>query len=414
MFKKLRRRLLIINLSMISILMVLSFSTIYFMTYQNIENSIKQELFRVSSFKTNTRLSIPRLDTTPRSEVPKDGIERNFPEERTIAFLIETNKNYQIISLVSYFTVDMTFYQTAIETALNQKSDSGKIAFDDYDWAYMIEEKPFGYSFAFVDISTEQAVLDRLILTFLIVTLVMFAIIVLISNFLTGQSIKPIREAFDKQKQFISDASHELKTPLSVIQTNVEVLLSNGHSKWLTYIKDEVVRMGHLTNDLLYLAKIDYAEEHQIIKAEFDFSKRIEHLILGLEAVIFEKKIEFTYNILPSVRLHGNPEQLSQVLMILLDNAIKYTPEGGSMALDMVYTTHQFVLSVSNTGEGISPEDLPHIFDRFYRGDKSRARNSDSYGLGLSIAKSIIEQHGGKINCESTHGQTTFTIKLKK
>jgi signal transduction histidine kinase len=248
----------------------------------------------------------------------------------------------------------------------------------------------------------------------------MIFIIFLISNFLTNRSIKPIKKAFDKQKQFISDASHELKTPLAVISTNVEVLLSNQISKesqdwkWLSYIKSEVERMGHLTKDLLYLTQMEGVEKQKLLRYPFNLSEKVEQQLLGMEVLAFEKNIEMDYEVQPNLIVEGNAEQLIQVVMILLDNALKYTPEQGKIKLNLRYSNHQVILSVKNTGEGIQPEDINRIFDRFYRVDKVRSRTSGSHGLGLSIAKAIVEQHEGKIFCESISGEITiFTVKLK-
>jgi signal transduction histidine kinase len=281
----------------------------------------------------------------------------------------------------------------------------------------MVQKRPSGYVIAYVDMSTQKQVLDRLILTFIAVSVGMFILIFFISSFLTERSIKPIKESYYKQKQFISDASHELKTPLAVIHTNVDVLLTNTdeqNKKWLEYIKSEVERMGHLTNDLLYLTQMDGAEDHQMMKTTFNISERLEHILLGLEVVAFEKNISLIYDIAPDIEMHGNAEQVSQVMMILLDNAIKYTQTGGDISILLSKSTHHINLSVTNSGDGISEEDLPYVFDRFYRADKVRSRESGSYGLGLSIAKTIVEQHNGKITCESKVGdQTNFTVRFK-
>ena len=156
------------------------------------------------------------------------------------------------------------------------------------------------------------------------------------------------------------------------------------------------------------------SEDHQMMKTSFNFSDKIEQMLLSVEAIAFEKNIKLEYALAPDAEIVGNPEQLSQVIMILLDNAIKYTPENGEIKANLTRTQHHFLLTLTNTGEGISPDDLPHVFDRFYRGDKVRSRQANSYGLGLAIAKTIIDQHGGKLTCESVPGEhTTFSVKLK-
>lgn len=435
MFKKLRYRMLLMNLSIISILMLLSFSTIYYMTYDNIHKSIRQDLYRVADFIKPDYFSNPLFDMLikplPNDRFDKFG-ESNNPEgendakngfdARMNAFVIETDDAFSIRTYFSFFSSEITFYEQALEQVLSNGNENGFFKLDGNDWAYLVQNRPTGYVISFIDMTAQQNVLDRLILTFIGVTLVMLIFIFFISNFLTERSIRPIKEAFDKQKQFISDASHELKTPLAVISANVDVLVNNENAhvedldngKWLQYIKTEVERMSHLTRDLLYLTQMEDAEDHKMMKTTFNLSEKIEQMLLSVEAIAFEKKIELDYVLLPDAEIVGNPEQLSQVIMILLDNAIKYTPENGEIKANLTRTQHHYMLTLANTGEGISPEDLPHVFDRFYRGDKVRSRHANSYGLGLAIAKTIIEQHGGKITCESVPGdQTTFTVKLK-
>lgn len=157
-----------------------------------------------------------------------------------------------------------------------------------------------------------------------------------VSRYFANRSIQPVREAFDKQKQFIADASHELKTPLSIINTNADVLLAAGEEtirsqeKWLHYIKSETERMTRLSNDLLYLTEMEDSRDHPLF-AKFDLSEAVETIILTMEAVIFEKELILDYDIEPAITVYGNREQIKQVVMILLDSAINIrTPRGRS------------------------------------------------------------------------------------
>ncbi|OQB59666.1 MAG: Sensor histidine kinase YycG [Bacteroidetes bacterium ADurb.Bin141] len=185
-----------------------------------------------------------------------------------------------------------------------------------------------------------------------------------------------------------------------------------NQSKWLYYIKSETERMTKLTNDLLYLTQVDYSDQ-KMISAHFNLSETVENVLLTMEAVIFEHTIDLHYDIEPDLFIQGNREQLQQVAMILLDNAVKYTNPNGKISILLKRNHNILLLSITNTGEGIPQESLFKIFDRFYRTDKSRERKNGSYGLGLSIAKAIIEQHGGKITAKSVLNEsTTFTIQL--
>jgi signal transduction histidine kinase len=414
------------NLSIITILMLTSFSIIYGITYNNIQKAINQYLYKIVDEKKEFKSIEPKSSI----EGPKENIsqEFNFNEkeleerlpDKLVYFIVETDLDGNVIETIASFYSEEDFYQEALEIIYSNDRKAGNFTLEDNDWAYLVKEHEDNYIYGFLDMTAEQKVLDRLLYTFIFVSAAMIFLIVLISNFLTNRSIKPIKEAFDRQKQFISDASHELKTPLAVIGTNVDVLLSNQTSKdsqdwkWLEYIKSEVERMGNLTKDLLYLTQMEGVEKQDLFRHSFNLSEKIEQQILGMEVLAFEKNIEMEYEVEPYIIIEGNSEQLIQVVMILLDNALKYTPEQGKINLVLRYSNHQVVLSIKNTGEGIQSEDINKIFDRFYRVDKARSRTDGSHGLGLSIAKAIVEQHEGKIFCESISGEITiFTVKLK-
>lgn len=410
MFKELRNKFLMLNLIIITVTMIIAFSTIYLITYNDVKRDIDLELHKISDMnkkqKDNMKEPIPNFNSM---EPPKD---------RSLSFTIILDNQGKTLSTLSIFDMEEEFYEKAKEKALSSTIDKGKFKLEDNHWAFLKISYMDGYRLVFLDITRQEAILTNLILTFLAVALLMLVVIFFISRFFANKAIAPIREAFEKQKQFIGDASHELKTPLAVINTNVDVLLSNGEDsinsqkKWLNYIKSEVERMSKLTNDLLYLTQMDYSDIKMIF-SNFNLSETVENVILTMEAVIFENNIVFNYNIDKNLIVHGNNEQIKQVIMILLDNALKYTESNGSIDLSLKRINGSAVLSITNTGQGISEEHLTRIFDRFYRIDKSRERKSGGYGLGLSIAKAILEQHGGRIYVKSIINQsTTFAIEL--
>ncbi|MEB1807397.1 MAG: HAMP domain-containing histidine kinase [Bacillaceae bacterium] len=415
MFKKLRNRFLILNLVIISVMMLISFASIYFITYENVRTDINMELNRISEhYRIHNGIqnhTWPRFD-----DAQADHATHSL--EYSVSFSVITDKQWNIANVSSIFDMDREFYESAIKEALTQNRDTGKFKLDGNDWAFIVKSVSEGYMITFLDITSQQAIMTNLVYTFLAVALVMFIIIFFISKFFANRSIHPIKEAFDKQKQFVADASHELKTPLTIINTNVDTLLSNGEdtinnqSKWLHYIKSEAERMTKLTNDLLYLTQVDYSD---IITTftEFNLSEAVESVLLTMEGVIFENNISLHYEIEPNLVTRGNNDQIKQVVMILLDNALKYTNKNGLINITLKKHYNNIVLSVSNTGEGISADHLEKIFDRFYRTDKSRTRMYGGYGLGLAIAKAIIDQHKGKIYAKSVIKEnTTFYIEL--
>jgi two-component system, OmpR family, sensor histidine kinase CiaH len=410
MFKKLRNKFLILNLITITFMMLASFTSIYVITYNYVHRDINMELRKIS--EPNGKSNGPQKDMKPGFD--------NFdqPPGRSVSFSLITDSNYNIIGSNSVFTRKTDFYEAAKNAVLSENSREGNFKLEDSHWTFIVNPYLSGYRIVFLDITSQQSILTNLIYTFLAVALVTLIAIFFISRFFANRSIKPIKEAFDKQKQFIADASHELRTPLAVINTNVDVLLSNSEysiksqSKWLSYIKSEVERMTKLTSDLLYLTQMEYSDVKMIF-SEFNLSDTVENVVLTMEAVIFENNAALNYNIEPNLMTQGNSEQIKQVVMILLDNALKYTTLPGTIDLTLKKEHNNILLSVTNTGKGIPAELLDKVFDRFYRVDKSRSRNSGGHGLGLSIAKAIVSQHGGKIWASSVIDKSTsFNIEF--
>ncbi|KAI7282652.1 hypothetical protein KC345_g3348 [Hortaea werneckii] len=415
-------RFLIINLATISVMMLIAFASIYVINYLNVQSDINMDLHRIADYqqKGPGDANGPRGSgdggTMPMDKGPIDNGTQ--PPDRSISFTIQTDASGTLIDKQSKFTMDDEFYTAALKEALSIGKDIGRFTLDDSKWIFTVKHTSAGELIVFLDITAQQKILTNLIYIFTVVGLLMLIILYFTSRFFANRSIAPVREAFDKQKQFIADASHELKTPLTIINTNADVLLSNSddtirnQAKWLQYIKSETERMTRLTNDLLYLTEMDDSRTG-MIHSKFNMSDAVENIILTMEAVIFEKNISFGYDIQPELTVIGNSEQIKQVVMILLDNAVKYTNPKGAVHISLKKQNNDVLLSVSNTGEGIAAEHLTRIFDRFYRTDSSRARKQGGYGLGLAIAKSIVDQHKGKIYAKSVAGEsTTFHVQL--
>lgn len=409
MFKKLRNKFLVLNLVTISIMMLLAFTFIYFMTYKNVYARIDMELHKMSELDN-------KMNVMPKGPVPN---LKNFQPQRSIGFNLITTSDHVLKSYTSIISMTDEFYEEAKEAAFSNGSNAGRFKLYGNYWSFIIKPNLDGYKITILDTTAQHDILANLIYTFLIVALIMLFVIFFISKLFANKAIAPIKETFDKQKQFIADASHELKTPLAVIGTNVDVLLANdddtirNQGKWLLYIQSEVERMGKLTNDLLYLTQMDYSDARSIF-SKVNLSEAVENVILTMEAVIFENSIFLDYDITPNLMVNGNLEQLKQVAMILLDNALKYTNPNGKVNISLKKHNNNAILFISNTGNGIPPDNLPKIFDRFYRVDKSRSRESGGYGLGLAIAKAIVEQHKGRISVASIlNDVTTFTVEIQ-
>lgn len=417
MFKQLRNKFLILNLVIITVMIIAAFTSIFMITLTYVQNDIDMELHKIGEFYGKLKQA---QSATPENIISVDFDSFVPHPERSISFTLFTDDEWTIQSIISIFVIDDSFYETAKKAAIDDGKNTGTFQSENYYWAYLITPNTNGYKMIFLDITPQQTILMNLIYTFLLVGSIMFIFIFLISRYFANKAIEPIQESFEKQKQFISDASHELKTPLSVIHTNVDVLLSNpeetieSQSKWLHYIQWETQRMSKLTKDLLYLTQMDYSEV-KMIYSDCNVSQIVEKVLLTMEAVIFEKNIEFEDKIDTPLFTYGNPQQLSQVVMILLDNAVKYTNSLGKISVLLKGSHNTITFKITNTGDGIPEESLDRIFHRFYRRDKSRWRKEGGYGLGLAIAKAIIEQHGGKIFAKSVQQvSTTFQFELPR
>lgn len=236
--------------------------------------------------------------------------------------------------------------------------------------------------------------------------------IYIISKKVSKLIVKPVEETFEKQKQFISDASHELKTPLAVIEANADVLENEiGDNKWIGYIQNEADSMNKLINELLLLAKIENVDNLREQK-QFNLSKEIEIVLSMFESMAYEKQVTIKSNIDENVTMIGNKEDIEHIISTLTDNAIKHTEANNEIVVSLKKEKNDIVIEVKNKGEKIPEEEQEKIFERFYRVDKSRNRKEKRYGLGLSIAKSVVEKYNGKIEVNCKDGFTTFRVTI--
>lgn len=241
-----------------------------------------------------------------------------------------------------------------------------------------------------------------------------FEVIVLyLSKLITDYIIEPAYESYNKQKEFIEDASHELKTPLSVILASCEAYETFKDKKYLDTIKDETLKMNKLVCDLLDLSKL----EDDDVKKTFtniNLSKLVTKQILTFEPLAFEKNITFEDLVQDNINIYCNSEDIQSLIEIIIDNAISHSYKNNKITVSLNSLKDNVTLKITNAGEPIKKEEEDKIFERFYRSDKSRNRNKSRYGLGLAIAKRIVLNHNGSIKASSKNGFTTFTIILPK
>lgn len=339
----------------------------------------------------------------------KDEYERIFNSMKV--FIVKVDRNGRIIEANG--NEDYSLSEAELEENVIQIINDGKKDGTVGSIRYYVAEKPYGKKIVYTEEFAMKAIFGRMQIQSLIAALCILPVLFIISHLIAAWMAKPVEEVFEKQKLFISDTSHELKTPISVIQANAEVLSSEyGESQWLRYIETETDRMNKLVNSLLTLARIENSEvKKEFVK--FDLSHAVTNAALPFESVAFETGKSFEMDIKENIKYTGDEEDIKKLISILLDNAFKYTPEGEQIKISLNACGIKKIIEVYNTGVGIDEEDMPKIFERFYRVDKSRNREKESYGLGLSIAKNIVDSHNGKINVSSKKDEfTKFTVTL--
>ena len=284
------------------------------------------------------------------------------------------------------------------------------------DLIYIVKEFDYGsfgtsYTVAFMDNRSIVQSTSTMLFNSLIIFVFGIAVIAVVSFLISASIVKPVEEAFNKQKQFISDASHELKTPIAVISANPDILQEDiGDNKWLGYIRSETDRMSRLINSLLTLTRLEMSSDKSNMH-KLDICNAIMEVTMPFESVAFEKGVTLFCDLLDEeIMVNGNEEQLKQVVAILTDNAIKHCYEGGTVNVDARRVKNKCIISVSNQGEPIPFEIRDKIFERFFRADESRSREENRYGLGLAIAKQIVENHHGSISVKCDDGTTTFEV----
>ena len=418
MFKQLRNRLLFTNMIIIILFVIVCLGGIWISTYISVRNDINMRLDRAIEMCRNDVMRHNQFNGRDGAPPPDGRPPVRDPKERD-TFMMEISaycdKGGNIISSRSMFEAKFDYSDKLSEIAVSDKAD-GSIRLYSDSWAYKRVEFEDGYIIALTKNESER----RLNLTMGILlgaaALLSIGISFLISLITANRAIKPVEASYNKQKQFVADASHELRTPLASISANTDVLLSKTDStieaeiKWLEYIKDETNRMTQLTNDLLSLAKADgESDEEKQPAQKISFTEICDDILLENEAVAFENNIKLSYDIAEGIEIMASPAALKQVVLILIDNALKYTPSGGSVYARLEAANGKAVFYVENDGV-IDSEDIPHLFERFYRADKSRARESGGYGLGLAIAKSLCDGFGGTIRVQSQDNITRFTV----
>ena len=412
MIRKLRLKFVAICMALVTAILAAVFFSVYFSMARNISDLSRQVLYRVVQEE-----SVGGSLTRPDISINIGG-DRVLLPYFTVNLWTSRRGGYTAqITGGTYANLENTDELTAIlQDCLSQDQREGTVT--SYHLRYLRQDNGLYEKLAFVDTSMEQAVLRKMMGSYLFIALASLLLLLGVSILLSRWATRPVEKAWTQQRQFLSDASHELKTPLTVILSNAELLeqaqLSDKPARWTDNILSEAGRMRSLVEEMLTLARADNMVRTAVM-AEVSLSDVAADCALAFEPVAFEAGKPLEYQIADGTLVLGDGDKLRQLISILLDNAIKYGADGGTVTLSLEKTDRQAKLTVSNPGDPIPPEQLGHLFERFYRADDSRGEKS-GFGLGLSIAQTIAAEHKGTLKAESDLASTRFlyTMPLKK
>ena len=411
MLKKLKREFTLITMGLSGLVLVLALA-MTFATNWSTQNSVTSSLLQRGL--EEGRAMSPQMGAQDR--------EGTVGADSMLTITVDVTTGGVMLSKSdSPVDVDTDALYDIISQAVADERTSG------FDWghhlAWATKSTAWGMRVAICDTySRDMALLSQAAASVSILCVALLALYI-VSRLFANWAIKPVGEAWDQQRRFVSDASHELKTPLAVILANVQILqkdegLPEESKRWVNSTADEAQHMKSLVEDLLTLARADEAKAGSVTATgpmvDVDLSEVVEETALEFDAVAFERGCSIDCESVPGIVVKGDKAQLSRVAHTLMDNATKYAKKGTEVKVALFREGKKARFTVNNQGSVIAPEDLAHLFDRFYRTDKARSREeTGGFGLGLAIAKSIVEAHGGKIEVTSTAQEgTTFTVTI--
>lgn len=396
MIRKLRIKLTVaFMLSFLAVLLVIM-STVNVLNFISIVNEADKTL---SLLEINDGRFPIKFDKPAGQKGPGKGMSPELPyESRFFSVLLSEDGEVISTDIDHVAAIDSQSAQELSQQAVK----SGKRRGFSGNYRYSVIGVEGGFRVIFLDctrsLSTFKTFLIASVAISLTGSLAVLALIVIFS----GRIVKPVSESYEKQKGFITDAGHEIKTPITIIDADAEVLeMELGENEWLQDIRKQTRRLGDLTNDLIYLSRME-EENMKLQTIEFPISDLVSETAQSFQALAKTQSIDFAVNIEPMLSLNGDEKAIGQLVCILLDNALKYSDKNGKVSLLLKKQGKTVVLQVHNTAENVTKEMLSRLFDRFYRADTSRSSSTGGYGIGLSIAKAVVTAHKGRIVASSS------------
>ena len=425
MLKQYRRRFVLSTMLLIALVLVISLSALFVIQYRSAWEETKNTMSLVIGPWERPGEGFRNLEENKPPEPPEGEEAGQLPPRRTLnrenaenitTVFVDRNTGTLSILEKNSSAIDGDLLYAAVQAAQENGEEFGLLR--QYGLIYYRESTQLIEKYAFTDVSYIRSRLLKSFLGLLLIFLLSMVLFGLISIWLSKRAAKPMEQAIDMERQFVADISHDLKTPITVILANNSILRSDPEAKvgeqeqWLDSTDTAAKNMMELIGQMLTLSSLESVERTTTPKEMLDFSNLAEKCALQLESLAYDRGIRLETEIQEDIRILGNREYAERICTGLMENALKYEPDGGTVNVQLTRQKKKALFRVNNAGSVIAPEDLPHIFERFYRGDKARTGHQ-GYGLGLPIIKQMTELSGGEITVESSkENGTVFTVLL--
>lgn len=408
MIKKLQRKFIMITMVSLALVMVILLGSINAINLYQMDRRVDGAIMILAE----NQGKFPNYEKGELSHgEPRFGFQMNEETQfETRYFIVKVNKDGSILGTDTSHIAAVSSNDAA--GYANKVMSGGKNSGYKGIYKYTVLHQPYGSMIVFMDCRIQIQTATIFFITSFGVALVNLLLVFILVFVLSKKAINPIIESMEKQKQFITDAGHEIKTPLAIISANADVLeLTGGNNEWITSIRNQTIRLDKLVKNLLTLSKMDESNI-KLVFTDFSLSDAVFETAASFETIAETQNKKYLMDIQPGIKLHGDESSIHQLVSTLVDNAMKYSNEEGTIKISLSAVKKAAKIEVFNTTDEVDKENLEKLFDRFYRADSSRSRETGGYGIGLSIAKSIVEAHHGKISARSEDGKSIYFTVL--
>ena len=410
MLRKIKIRILVITILSLVLVLGVIIGTANILNYVDIvkiaDNTLDYLAANEGKFPENNT-PIPGLQISTPLENIGLGDYKELPyETRFFSVLIAEDKSIKSVDTAKIAAIDDEAATKMAEKVYSYKSERGFML----TYRYIKVNEGEDTRVIFLDCTRMLEICNNFLGGSISISVAGIAAVLAIMILLLDRIMRPVTTGYEKQKHFITDAGHDLKTPITVIAADAEILeCEMPDNEWVADIKKQTARLTSLTADLIYLSKME--EEPKLSKSEFPISDILEEEIQSFSSIAKNGNKSFATQIEQGVYLEGEEKSIRRLMSILLDNALKYSPDGDEIAIELTKKMRFASIKISNTAENLSPDTISHMFDRFWRSDSSRS-SMGGFGIGLSVAAAIVDAHRGRIFAESKDGRLVINVLM--